>query len=175
MCKQSVLPTGTCPVRITNMMVRRERHIARMRERSAWSAANGGVAPPVSVAMSDHARGAFGSIGRAVTGRRIFSAPERTQNRPADIEMAATNTTAIPPQPVSSVPTGPPPALTSTNPQDCEPPPTPSQTRREWARQRALNLLGHRNAPTEVDALEQEENARPKWKRALNKVFPGFR
>ena len=180
MCKQSVLPAGTCPVRITNMMVRRERHIARMRERSAWSAANGGITPPVSVTMSGHARGAFGSIGRAVTGRRIFSAPERTQNRPADIEMAATNATATPsPQPVSSIPTGPapppPPASTAANPHDCDPPPTPTQNRREWARQRALNLLGHRHTPTEVDALEQEENARPKWKRALNRVFPGFR
>ena len=178
MCKQSVLPPGACPVTITNMMVRRERHIARMRARSDWSAANGGVAPPVSVTMGDHARGAFGSIGRAVTGRRIFSAPERTSNQPADIEMGNTTAqqpAAPPPQPVSSVPTAPPPASAPVNPQDCEPPPTPTQNRREWARQRALALLGNRHAPTEVDALEQEENARPKWKRALNKVFPGFR
>jgi hypothetical protein len=35
--------------------------------------------------------------------------------------------------------------------------------------------LGNRHAPPEVDPIEQEENARPKWKRALNKVFPGFR
>ncbi|KAF2627551.1 hypothetical protein BU25DRAFT_410707 [Macroventuria anomochaeta] len=178
MCKRSVLPAGACPVKITNIMVRRERHIARMRARSAWSAAHGGVAPPVSVTMGGQARGAFGSIGRAVTGRRIFSAPERPQNRPADIEMGST-TTARPvapsPQPVSSVPTAPHPVSASTNPQDCEPPPTPTQNRREWARQRALNLLGNRHAPTEVDALEQEENARPKWRRALNKVFPGFR
>lgn len=182
MCKQSVLPAGACPVKITNMMVRRERHIARMRARSAWSAANGGAPPPVSVTASDHARNAFGSIGRAVTGRRIFSAPERRQNPRADIEMGSTATSqpAVPPtQPVSSVPTGaPPPSAptpTATNPQDCEPPPTPTQNRREWARQRALNLLGNRHAPPEVDPIEQEENARPKWKRALNKVFPGFR
>ncbi|KAJ4404525.1 hypothetical protein N0V91_005869 [Didymella pomorum] len=180
MCKQSVLPAGACPVNITNMMVRRERHIARMRARSAWSAANGGAPPPVSVTASDHARNAFGSIGRAVTGRRIFSAPERRQNPPADIEMGSTATSqpAMPPaQPVSSVPNGPPPPLAPapTNAQDCEPPPTPTQNRREWARQRALNLLGNRHAPPEVDPIEQEENARPKWKRALNKVFPGFR
>ena len=63
----------------------------------------------------------------------------------------------------------------STNLQDCEPPPTPTQNRREWARQRALQMLGNRHAPTELDALEQQEHAQPKWKRALNKVFPGFR
>jgi hypothetical protein len=178
MCKQSVLPPGVCPVRITNIMVRRERHITRMRQRSEWSAANGGIAPPISVTVGDQARNAFGSIGRAVTGRRIFSAPERTQIRQADIEMGSTATSqpqAPPPQPVSSVPTGTPAVSASANPQDCEPPPTSTHNRREWARQRALNLLGNRHAPTEVDALEQEENARPKWKRTLNKVFPGFR
>lgn len=184
MCKQSVLPSGACPVKITNMMVRRERHIARMRSNTAWSAANGGVAPPVAVTVGDHARGAFGSLGRAVTGRRIFSAPERTRTQPTDIELGTTATqqpTPPPPppqpHPTSSVPTPPPPTSTPPNPQDCEPTPapTPTQNRREWARQRALTMLGHRHAPTEADALEQEENARSKWRRALNKVFPGFR
>ncbi|KAF1926197.1 uncharacterized protein M421DRAFT_422874 [Didymella exigua CBS 183.55] len=180
MCKQSVLPAGACPVRITNMMVRRERHIARMSARSAWSAANGGAPPSVSVTVSDRARGAFGSVGRAIAGRRIFSAPERRQSPPADIEMGtAQQSAAPPPQPVSSVPLAPPPAPVPvpapTNSQDCEPPPTPTQNRREWARQRALDLLGSRHAPPEVDSIEQEESARPKWKRALNKVFPGFR
>jgi hypothetical protein len=175
MCKQSVLPIGTCPVNITNMMVRRERHITRMRARSEWSAANGGMAPPVSATVSDHARGAFGLIGR-----RMFSRPGvTTAVQPADIEMGTNSTqqpaTSSSSQPISSLPAAPPPAMMSTNPQDCEPPPTPTQNRREWARQRALQMLGNRHAPTELDALEQEENAQPKWKRALNKVFPGFR
>ncbi|KAJ4329842.1 hypothetical protein N0V95_010140, partial [Ascochyta clinopodiicola] len=56
MCKQSVLPPGACPVPITNMMVRRERHITHMRSRAAWSAANGGVAPPAAVTLSEQAR-----------------------------------------------------------------------------------------------------------------------
>ncbi|KAF3002624.1 hypothetical protein E8E13_008974 [Curvularia kusanoi] len=180
MCKQSVLPAGACPVKITNMMVRRERHITRMRARSEWSAAHGGTAAPVSVTVSDHARGAFGSIGRAVRWRRMFSTGERTTtNQAGDIEMGTappSQPAAAPsPQPISSVPTAPPPLTAETNPQDCEPPPTPTQNRREWARQRALQLLGNRPAPTEIDALEREENARPGWKRALNKVFPGFR
>lgn len=183
MCKQSVLPAGACPVNITNMMVRRERHITRMLNRTAWSAAHGGVAPPVAITLTDHARrvpSAFGSLGRAMTGRRIFSAPEPTQNRTADIEMGATNNATT--QPISPLPSQPSQAhpsatipTTHPNPQDCEPTVTPTQNRREWARQRALNLLGNRHAPADVDDVEQEETAHPKWRRALNKVFPGFR
>lgn len=190
MCKQSVLPTGTCPVKITNMMVRRERHISRMRSRADWSATHGGVPPPVSVTVSDHARGAFGSIGRAVRGRRIFSTPEHTSSHPPDIELGATTPTQPSHQhaPRSALPTAPahlpPTPSTNTNTPDCEatPPPPPAlqtQNRREWARQRALHMLGPRSGPptasTEVDALEQAENARSAWKRAVNRVFPGFR
>ena len=177
MCKQTVLPSGACPVKVTNMMVRRERHITRMRARSAWSAANGAIVSPVAVTLTDQARrvpGVFGSLGRAVTGRRIFSAPERTQLQPADIEMGSTNVV----QPTtSSLPSQspPPPVPVPANSLDCEPPPTSAQNRREWARQRALQLLGNRHATTDADDVEEDENARPKWRRALNKVFPGFR
>ncbi|KAJ4988852.1 ring finger domain-containing protein [Stagonosporopsis vannaccii] len=187
MCKQSVLPAGVCPVKITNMMVRRERHISRMRARSDWSAAHGGAVQPVSVTVSEHARGAFGSIGRAVAGRRIFSAPERpTAQAQGDIEMGTANPApppppppTVPPQPVSSLPSLPAQTHTSPSqtPHDCDAPPPPSLNRREWARQRALHLLGTRHAPPEsdVDVLEQEERARPKWKRVVTRVFPGFR
>lgn len=173
MCKQTVLPTGACPVKITNIMVRRERHITRMRARSAWSAAHNGASPPVAVTLTDQARrvpSAFNSLGRAVAGRRIFSAPERPPPTPTDIEMGRPPT--APPVP----PPHPPPPQTATpaaRPPDCEPTaPPPTLNRREWARQRALNLLGTRHAPTDVD---EEDNPGPKWRRALNKVFPGFR
>lgn len=164
MCKQSVLPPGACPVTITNMMVRRERHIARMRERSGWSAAS---SSPVPVTLSDHARrvpSAFSSLGRAVAGRRIFSAPERPAAQPA-IELGS-STPAQPVPPPQPAPSAPAAAL------DCEPPPTPTLNRREWARQRALHLLGTRPVPADVD---DEARAQPRWRRALTTVFPGFR
>lgn len=180
MCKQSVLPKGDCPVPITNMMVRRERHIARMRARNAHTAngqptAQSHASPLASIPLARQP-GAFGSlgsrIGGAFTSRRIFSAPERTQPRPSDIEMA--NTTPPPPQTPEIPPALPPPAgtdapSTQATTQDCD----PSQTRREWARQRALALLGNRHAPPS-DADEQEEHG-PRWRRGLRKVFPGFR
>jgi hypothetical protein len=174
MCKQSVLPVGGCPVKITNMMVRRERHITRMRAR----AANAGNAQPAAVPVNSAAvaqpatppTGAFGSLGRRIMGgRRIFSAPERTRPTPSDIEMGNTST---PPNP-SFTPTDLPVAndITSAPPPvapDC----TPTQNRREWARQRALQMLGQRHAP----ASEVEEaDTRPRWRRTLNKLFPGFR
>ncbi|CAN9331498.1 hypothetical protein CC77DRAFT_1019363 [Alternaria alternata] len=168
MCKQTVLPTGACPVNITNVMVRRERHINRMRARSAHTAntqpSSVSTPPstvPVSLARPAAAFGSLGNrIGGAISGRRIFSAPERTQSRPHDIEMATTPPPDAPPQPQPAS------APTSQNPQDC----SPTHNRREWARQRALAMLGPRHAPAS-DVEEEEENV-PKWRRVFRKVFP---
>lgn len=44
MCKKSALPAGYCPVHVTNLMVRRERLIRRMRQRAN---AENGTNPPV--------------------------------------------------------------------------------------------------------------------------------
>jgi hypothetical protein len=180
MCKQSVLPAGACPVPITNMMVRRERHIARMSARAAHSAntPTGAIQPSVAAVPSSSAGSppsAMGSLGRriggAMTGRRIFSAPERTRTRPSDIEMANSSiepNTALTPIDPNTTGQGAPTPETPTNPQNC----TPTQNRREWARQRALQLLGNRHAPAStVDEVESG----PRWRRTLNKIFPGFR
>lgn len=167
MCKRTVLPAGVCPVKITNVMVRRERHINRVRARSAravdiqpgstTSAATGLSAPP---ARPPAALGFLGNrIGGAIAGRRIFSAPHRTQSRPSDIEMAM-----APPPGASSqhIPAN---AIPSQQPLDCD----PAQSRREWARQRALAMLGPRHAPAHD---EDEDESAPRWRRIFRKVFP---
>ncbi|KAL1795013.1 hypothetical protein ACET3X_006829 [Alternaria dauci] len=168
MCKQTVLPPGVCPVNITNVMVRRERHINRMRARSAHTAntqpSSVSTPPPATVPVSlSRPAAAFGSlgsrIGGAMSGRRIFSAPEQTLPRPHDIEMGTTPPPDAPPQ---AQPAGAPPAPTA---QDCG----PTHNRREWARQRALAMLGPRQAP--ASDVEEEENV-PKWRRVFRKVFP---
>jgi hypothetical protein len=173
MCKQSVLPPGACPVPITNMMVRRERHINRMRARGAQpnplSSSQPHTSPP----------GPLGSIGRRIGGvmanRRIFSAPERSRQRPTDIEMANNSPTpnsipapiiAPPPLAHQEAPVPSPPTTTAQN---C----TPTQNRREWARQRALAMLGRDHAPPASEIEEAERG--PRWRRTLDKVFPGFR
>ncbi|KAF1954493.1 hypothetical protein CC80DRAFT_506160 [Byssothecium circinans] len=171
LCKQSVLPAGYCPTVITNVMVRRERIIRRTRARAA-NANTTSVqpvptpgAPPGSSAPSRPAR-AFGSlggrVGGALNGRRIFSAPERSQPRPAaDIEMAAT------PQQPNTMPENTPAPERPAN--ECNEPPA-TQNRREWARQRAMALLGNRDVPSAA-----EEDTAPAWRRSLRKIFPGFR
>jgi hypothetical protein len=123
MCKQSVLPPGACPVTITNMMVRRERHINRMRARSANTAnAQPGTTMHSSPPPSSPPHGPLGSLGRRIgVGRRIFSASERTQPRPNDIEMANNSSAVAAPTP------SPNPAAADVTP--APPPPPPSSTR----------------------------------------------
>lgn len=170
MCKQSVLPPGACPVNITNMMVRRERHINRMRARTAHSAHGQPGALPTSSQPHTAPSGYLGSLGNriggAMAGRRIFTTPERMQSRPSDIEMAsnaaAPSTVPPPATDVAPIPSA------SPNAQDC----IPTQNRREWARQRALQMLGNRHAPA---SDVEEVDTRPRWRQTLNKVFPGFR
>jgi len=171
MCKQSALPKGECPIKITNVMVRRERQITRMRLRAANAQATA-----VPAHGGNPSNGAAGSMGRriagAIPGRRIFSARERTATQPSDIEMA--NPTGTPvaadtfqhhgrPTGTPSTPSAPPVM------QDC----APTENRREWARQRALAMVGTRHSGLETDV--DEEDAGPRWRRGLRKVFPGFR
>lgn len=181
MCKKSVLPAGYCPDKITNIMVRRERMIRRMRARSHAGSSVTRPAPPTPPTQTSLPPGppnAVGSlrsrVGGAFTGRRIFSAPERTQHRPQDIEMAgaAAGQTNVPPTvPAAQVPP-PPTSQAQAGPREC--PNAPTQNRREWARQRALALLGNRHAPVEEEE-EEEEGTASRWRRGLRKVFPGFR
>ncbi|OCK87827.1 uncharacterized protein K441DRAFT_622381 [Cenococcum geophilum 1.58] len=207
MCKKSTLPKGYCPANVTNAMVRREQMIRRIRERVRDD--GGGQAggfPDVSgqsvtVLVPTQQRGAqsermrnglliSGTISQAMAGRRVFSAPARTERRPADIEMG---TAAQPTATTSSNPALNPTAagtrddvttVTSTVPSSDDtpasdlassPPPPPSvSNRREWARQRALALLGTRQAPEEIEWDEQERQ-RSRWRKVFGKVFPRWR
>jgi hypothetical protein len=54
------------------------------------------------------------------------------------------------------------------------PPPPNVSNRREWARQRALALLGTRQAPEEIE-WEEQERQRSRWRKVFGKVFPGWR
>jgi len=176
LCKQTVLPTGYCPTKITNIMVRRERIINRTRARNA---ANAGQPEPIPLGRRPGVSGFIRShVGGRSGGRRIFSAPESSQTRPADIEMANNTFTArIPnaganPNTPATIP------ASSGQPQrgstvECtNPPSVPAHRGGEWARQRALMLLGTRDVP---GPAEEEDNTGPRWKRGLRKLFPGFR
>ena len=172
LCKQTSLPVGYCPTKITNIMVRRERIIRRARARSGANGGNGGL--PAGAMPTGRRPGVTGFIrnhvGGSLSGRRIFSAPERSQTRPPDIEMANNTATSS---------TAPPDASTSpAQPQrgstvECvSPRPAPAHRGGEWARQRAMMLLGNRDVP---GPAEEEENTGPRWRRGVRRLFPGFR
>jgi hypothetical protein len=51
-------------------------------------------------------------------------------------------------------------------------PPADANRRREWARQRAVAMLGRRAPPLDPDA---EEAARtPRWRKVIGTIFPGL-
>jgi hypothetical protein len=67
MCKKSALPVGYCPVEVTNVMVRRERLIRRMRQRQVTEAG------PQSHTSTGHASGTMASLRR--NAQRLSAPP----------------------------------------------------------------------------------------------------
>lgn len=170
LCKESVLPPGYCPVKITNMMVRRERMLARMREQRAQRAA--GMPQQTAPSAARRASGSFLSLGNRVRGAmssRVFSAPERARLPSRDIEMAPTEHSLSSTQPAAVPASDLPASRISANipAQACEQ--TANVDRNTLLQRRALDLLGNNHVP------ESDEEAGPRWKRLFRKVFPGFR
>jgi hypothetical protein len=178
MCKKTVLPKGYCPAAITNAMVRRERMVRRLRERVPASE-DGSQHPFYSIPRMRYA-----ARSAMTGGRRIFSAPVRSHPTFSSVEMgSATNITPVvpaspqpsnnPEQPLSSSN-----AETNRFPASPESPPPPdasaeAQPRREWARNRALAMLGPRPAVI-GDDVEAEAARRPGWRKAIGRVWPGL-
>lgn len=163
-CKRTALPKGYCPRVITNAMVRRERVIRRIRPDAEGTADIGGsTMPPPDIeaeAAGPPQRASRLSRLSATLGSRISSAPVRQSQQMSELQRPAamlsrSNTTAT--------------ASGQRQPQNVQPQDT--ATRREWARQRAVEMLGRR-APLDPDA--EEAQATPGWKKALRNVFPAF-
>lgn len=211
MCKNSTLPSGSCPATITNAMVRQERMIRRLRERvrNGNEGVRGGVRQfvgglgwtqspvrdssdaqtrttivPTSAQAGGLHRGQMRSIADVVGGRRVFSAPDIEMGETAtssainaeiteEREIAsgrgnasATSVSQTTPSTSNSA------TISATCP---SPPPDNPQTRREWARQRALVLLGTRRDLADGIAVEDDEtNRRRVWRRVVGKVFPAW-
>ena len=86
MCKKTVLPKGYCPAMVTNAMVRRERLVRRMRDRTAASDIRGDslIGPDPRQFSIPRVRDA---VRTAVAGgRRVFSAPVRSQTTSANAQ-----------------------------------------------------------------------------------------
>lgn len=156
MCKSSALPIGYCPRLITNAMVRRESAMRRMRQRMAVDGSREEQRQGAS--WRRHRRGVsrISSLGRwrTVFDRGASSAPDSTDGR------AMTDLSSLPQTEQRSA------RSLATLPR----PPANPAGRREWARQRALAMLGRHTAPVDPAAAERRSG----WRKVLSGVWPGI-
>lgn len=162
MCKKSCLPKGYCPKNVTNAMVRRERIMRRNRERgrtdqptndsNAEAAIETAASPPPEPSHPPPA--SFGQrISRRITSAPITAATDSNGQQMADLSTRPRRSATT----AGGGPSGP-------------QAPVDTNRRREWARQRAVAMLGRRAAPLDPDA---EEAARtPRWRKVIGSIFP---
>lgn len=175
MCKKTALPKGYCPKVITNAMVRRERMVRQIRERvnvdpdTAEVSDAGARNTPLGLGSRFRMRTMSG-FSQLRSSRRISSAPVRSSQQMSqlDPESAPAGSTITPLGRSNSSASS---TIQPVRPQAAvQPPATPS--RREWARQRAVDMLGQR-AP--IDPADEEAQRTPAWRKAVRGLFPGFR
>jgi hypothetical protein len=180
MCKKSALPKGHCPAMVTNAMVRRERMVRLRRE--GRLAQEGNFSRPGSSSSNVDRVGMLDIARVRGAARRVFSPPERTRGTTSSqaataaeegVELrntpaapGAVEEVARPATAAATQPCPPSPETTATMPAD-------RQRRREWARQRAVSMIGHReqSQDREIEAIAAQ---RPAWRRVVGRVFPGF-
>lgn len=158
MCKKSALPLGYCPQAVTSAMVRRERNVRRLRASADPSSSEmrGGHTRNSSMNFSQRIRNLPGFGGRSSHTQPIT---ESQRMEELDMRAAAPVTAPSPSLDVNNPPPGPPAEARSALGQ------------REWARQRALAMIG-RNQPIDPDVEESQRT--PAWRKAARRVFPGF-
>ncbi|KAF2664077.1 hypothetical protein BT63DRAFT_100458 [Microthyrium microscopicum] len=177
LCKKSSLPKGYCPPVLTNAMVRRERMLRRMREQM----------PNQSGGRHQYSNRSWNPASWRIWSREVFSAPRRAQGHPAiparvpaPVELRVTSedpehTAAQDDDEVEYVQVPDPDNPDPIHP-DVPPAPSPSnETRTEWARRRALAMVGRSPiAAVSTEALDVVEQRRPRWRKAVGKVWPGL-
>lgn len=174
MCKKSALPPGYIPVKVTNMMVRRERIVRRMRERRRANnlAAEGREAeielPP-----------ATGTARAAAWIKKKLSRPRAPPPYVAEMRnRATTNTshdevnvenpeepTTLAAQPLSNR------RQTMAVPADVAA--QGAAARRAWRRERLVLQL-REQYDQRAETTRQADEGRPWWRRAVSRVAPGF-
>ena len=162
MCKKSALPPGHCPRVITNAMVRRERMVRGIRERVTVDNSFPHNVTRRGSQLRDLTSSSLSQLRRSVQ----LSSTQAVNRRPSN----SVHPSQAPP---SSDPTASDPAVTAFPvpvPVQVQPPATPA--RREWARQRAMAMLG-RTAPLDPDAEDARNTTR--WQKVVRGIFPGYR
>lgn len=162
MCKKTALPKGYCPRVVTNAMVRRERMVRSLRPQVTVEDDD------VDTELGRYARGrrisrsfsTFGSFGLpTVRGGRRTSGMGARQSQQLGEMSSPTSQAAVSENGAPATADAPP----------VQPPAT--QQRREWARQRAVAMLGRQRAPVDPDA--EDAQTTPGWRKVLRGMFPG--
>jgi len=155
LCKVSALPRGYCPTTITNAMVRRERLIRRLRPDAERAGS-----------VDSQALERF-----SMPSRNPFSRSRRPIEASPDVELQQRREGTI--RNMTSAQTGPGDISAGHTDASLDPGPAPSpnarQARREWARRRALAMLGQRPAPAADDPAL---TTRSRWRKLVDGVFP---
>ena len=204
MCKKSVLPTGYCPARITNAMVRRERLARRSRQRRTRAAGEAGeenndrrpnsTISSVSYASTISTTEMVAPPSPSHVRSRLFTAMRPLSNRISHIFYTRRST--LPPNindtiletsqrsPLADIQNTSNERSSTVIPSPPAPPDSPN--RQAWTRQRARALLrrsmiGVINGQTvnisgvpDIAAEDEEAAQKPRWRRVLTAVFPGF-
>lgn len=187
MCKKSALPAGYCPVKVTNLMVRRERLVRRMRERRRQGAAAAAARAAGDPAFPpSRTRRVFSSL-RSRFGNPSAAAP-RVQN--AENEGVPQNETsaigrAIPDSNTdvelgqvtsrAETETDVPNNVNARRQTMVVPPEIAAQgaaARREWRRERFARQQQQQYDQVANDARQADEG-RPLWRRVVGRVVPG--
>jgi len=155
LCKVSALPKGYCPTTITNAMVRRERLIRRLRPDAERA---GSIDSQALRHFSMPSRNPFSRTRRPTVASSDVELERRDGNTSGNMASAH----------LDSVDTSADHTETNLDPGPA-PPSNARQARREWARRRALAMLGQRPAPAVDDPAQA---TRSRWRKWVDGVFP---
>lgn len=165
MCKKSALPAGYIPVKVTNMMVRRERIVRRMRERRRVNM--------LAMEGREDDRPVTGSAPvRAARRLKKFFWPAapppyvaemRNRNRADTVATMEEGQAA--PQPLDT--------RRQTMAVPAEVADQGDAARRAWRRER-LAIQLHEQYASQAERTRQADEGRPLWRRIVSRIAPGF-
>ncbi|KPI44758.1 putative RING finger membrane protein [Cyphellophora attinorum] len=179
MCKATALPAGYCPVNVTNIMVRRERLVRRMRARANGeeatvaaidAEAGHGIMRYLGIRIRDRVRGR-----RATTAGATTSAQDPEHGQATELQP----TTPAPPAPAAVTSSGANGEVVRER-QAAEAEQIPDEiqaqgasARRAWLRDRFMRREEQRFEQEGIaGAAREQDRRRPAWRRGLNRVFP---
>ncbi|KIW87435.1 uncharacterized protein Z519_12071 [Cladophialophora bantiana CBS 173.52] len=157
LCKKSSLPPGYCPVQVTNLMVRRERLMRRMRQRSSAAEES---------SMASHMHRLPAPI-LAITGRSVRSISIPMVSPQIPVDQARSGVAGMEDGPL---------ARRQNTVEDEIPADIRAQgvsARRAWLRER-LARREARSYEQRVDEGRAAEESRPLWRRIAGRLFPSL-